>query len=357
LLDEIADPKTEPPRRLEIGDRLDALGDPRPGVGTVEFEVPIEAPAARDDAGKAPGMPPEPLYPPEIQALLEEIIDPATSPKRRLTIGDRLDELGDPRPGVGILADGLPDISWIEIPSGRMRAPWGAEVDVPRFWISRYPVTNKQFWSFVEHGGYEDEHWWGEWVPPEPPSREPAFWNRPMVSVHWEECVAFCNWFGEQIDAATGSVRLPTTFEWEFAARGKTEIAYPWGGSYLWGYANVEETGDPQHGARATYLEAVTAVGMYPHGRSIFGVEDMCGTVWEWCLDELMDPETREKTYASALRGGSWRVPPRLARIDYRDDHLPGRSIDRGFRLTCSLEAYQLSTRLSRRSPPSRLRW
>jgi tetratricopeptide (TPR) repeat protein len=95
LLDDIADPKTEPPRRLEIGDRLDELGDPRPGVGTVEIEVPIEAPAA-SDAVEALRIRPEPIHPPDFQALLAEIANPATEPPRRLAIGDRLAE---PAPG------------------------------------------------------------------------------------------------------------------------------------------------------------------------------------------------------------------------------------------------------------------
>jgi hypothetical protein len=39
-LDEIDDPSTEPPRRLAIGDELERLGDPRPGVGLDHNSLP-----------------------------------------------------------------------------------------------------------------------------------------------------------------------------------------------------------------------------------------------------------------------------------------------------------------------------
>jgi hypothetical protein len=122
LLKEIADPRTEPPRRLAIGDRLAELGDPRPGVGTVEIEVPVEdelEPVVPEEAAPADRAGPthrrRPSYGPEIDALLAEIDDPTTEPPRRLGIGDRLAELGDPRPGVGLDARGLPDIDWVEM--------------------------------------------------------------------------------------------------------------------------------------------------------------------------------------------------------------------------------------------------
>ena len=69
------------------------------------------------------GLVPEPMIEPpapdaKSQALLAELADPATKPERRLEIGDRLAELGDPRPGVGLGADGRPAIDWVEIPAG-----------------------------------------------------------------------------------------------------------------------------------------------------------------------------------------------------------------------------------------------
>src|SRR5260370_24812295 len=33
-------------------------------------------------------------------------------------------------------------------------------VDVPAFWSGRFPVTNGQFLSFIEDGGYDSPRWW-----------------------------------------------------------------------------------------------------------------------------------------------------------------------------------------------------
>jgi formylglycine-generating enzyme required for sulfatase activity len=47
---------------------------------------------------------------------------------------------------------------------------------------------------------------------------------------------------------------------------------------------------------------------MYPQGASPYGVLDMSGNVWEWCLNEYEKPErTQEEGDAyRVLRGGSW---------------------------------------------------
>lgn len=64
----------------------------------------------------APARKPEPPKPPaELDALLAELAQPATKHQRRQTIGHRLAELGDPRPGTGVL-NGVPDILWRSIP-------------------------------------------------------------------------------------------------------------------------------------------------------------------------------------------------------------------------------------------------
>ena len=91
--------KPSPERRLAIGDKLDELSDPRPGVGVREIEKTIG-------------------YSREVQAIIEELADPDTEPLRRLVLGDKLAEVSDPRPGVGLDKNGLPDIDWVEIPAG-----------------------------------------------------------------------------------------------------------------------------------------------------------------------------------------------------------------------------------------------
>jgi hypothetical protein len=87
---------------------------------------------------------------------------PATE---RALAGNLLAQLGDPRPGVGLRADGLPDIRWCEVPAGTFimgSNEYSSEkpqhkVNVAAFHISRYPVTNAQYQAFVEDGGYTEK--------------------------------------------------------------------------------------------------------------------------------------------------------------------------------------------------------
>ena len=338
LLAEIADPKTEPPRRLAIGDRLADLDDPRPGVGIVEIEAPVDGPPEADEpAADKAGMPAA-SYPPEIQALLDELADSNTTPPRRLEIGDELDRLGDPRPGVGLTGDGLPDVDWVEIPGGPFVYQDGETRELPDFWVARYPVTNAQYQAFIDDGGYKDRRWWQDLKRPKPEDSRWLQKNRPRTNVDWYECVAFARWLNARLGLSEGSIRLPSELEWEKAARGEQGRMFPWGNEYRSGYANVNET----RGEQGQWnLGQTTAVGVYPHGASPYAVEDLAGNVWEWCLNKSDDLEViaPDRSSASrALRGLSWITAPDLARADLRRWSPPESRLDHwGFRLLSSV--------------------
>ena len=339
LLAEIADPSTTPPRRLAIGDRLAELGDPRPGVGTVEIELPDQTTAPRTRKGETQtvhGI--SAAMTPEVETLLKALNDPNTTPPRRLAIGDELEKLGDPRPGVGLRPDGLPDIAWVEIPGGAFIYQDDETRELPTFWLARYPVTNAQFQAFVDDGGYKERRWWQQLKRPKPDAPRWSQSNRPRTKIDWYEAVAFTRWFNARLGLAEGSIRLPTELEWEKAARGERGLRYPWGNDFESGFANVDEKPAKQGD---WYLEQTTAVGLYPHGRSPYGVEDLAGTVWEWCLNKYDDLDlvaADTSAAARALRGGSWLLNPDLARADNRSRYLPvDRNDLRGFRLCSSV--------------------
>jgi iron(II)-dependent oxidoreductase len=188
---------------------------------------------------------------------------------------------------------------------GRQRGAqfgWDNEFDehqqnVAAFTIDAFPVTNRQFLSFVRAGGYNDSSLWTPeawkwlssgsichphfWVPAPCDSKacyEPGGWSYrgmfaatplPGDSPAWvshAEASAYARWTGR---------RLPTEAEWHraaFATDGGPERPYPWGNappSSEYGNFNFAEfTPHP--------------VEAHPAGQSAFGVHDLVGNGWEW---------------------------------------------------------------------------
>jgi formylglycine-generating enzyme required for sulfatase activity len=222
----------------------------------------------------------------------------------------------------------LPDIDWVEIPTGPFRYGEGAsqqEIQLERFYISRYPITNRQYQCFIDAGGYEEKRWWQDRRRPQPTKSTWEQPNRPRTDVDWYEAVAFTRWLSEQLNQP---IQLPTEQEWEKAARGEDGRKYPWGEEYINGYANVDESRE-----KGEYLQQTTAVGLYPKDHSPYGVRDMAGNVWEWCLNKWDHPEQIEPDTSGdrrVLRGGAWVNDPDLARAANRVGINP---VDRGYRL------------------------
>jgi len=117
-------------------------------------------------------------------------------------------------------------------------------------------------------------------------SVQSGFQNHPMVMVSWFGAKAYCDFFGW---------RLPTETEWEKAARGKDERAYPWGDEISRNQANFYSSRDPYEKIFGK-LGGSTPVGYYNgknydgyqtlDGRSPYGLYDMAGNVWQWTGDD-----------------------------------------------------------------------
>jgi formylglycine-generating enzyme required for sulfatase activity len=282
-----------------------------------------------------------------VQAWLVALVEEGRlAPLERARAGNALDRLpgGDPRPGVS-----SSEPVWCEVADSPF---WQGEgeaarlVELDRFWISRYPVTNAQYTAFVNATGHvPPAHW--------PGGRPQAgMGNHPVVYVTWEDAIAYCKWWaarvrdgrpqvwrGRHVEAATQgplswTVRLPTSAEWEKAARGGLLIptpekemlvdnplprrAYPWGDSW-----RLSTMGTPGDETRCNVSESdvgtTTPTGMYPSGASPYGVMDMVGNVWEWCFD-WADEEARYKV----RRGGAFRYTHEHARCAAYDKAYPG---------------------------------
>ncbi|PWB73128.1 MAG: hypothetical protein C3F07_10390, partial [Anaerolineales bacterium] len=314
----------------------------------------------------------------EVERLWDEIENPDTAHRRRSWIGERLDTLGDPRPGVGLVKDllplraeeggasrfnslrngemrlwgdkpehkDLPDIVWVRVDGGSIQIE-EQSFKVQSFYIAKYPVTYGQFESFVEaEDGFKNARWWkglsaDEGHKSQPDEQNFKFYNHPRENVSWYDAIAFCRWLNARLGFAElpadltiqsldnfKGIRLPAEWEWQWAATGgDPNYQYPWGTEWEGRVVNTSESG----------LGRTTAVGVYPQGSAKCGALDLSGNVLEWCLNEYEKPEMIGLSSAKyrVLRGGSWNFDQGLARASSRYYRLDPnfRNYDFGFRL------------------------
>ena len=271
---------------------------------------------------------------PEPMRLLAELEKDTTPHHRREEIGLRLNQMGDPRRGIGLAADGLPDIVWVDIPAGEVHLE-GKAVEVfavEPLRIARYPITWQQYTAFLNaDDGYRDRRWWRKLVQRKQPGETRwAFQNHPAINIAWSDAVAFCRWLSDrwQLGGSENVVRLPTEWEWQWVAQGGAmRRKYPWGDDWNPARANSHESGTGR----------TMAVGMYPLGAPAGEmVADLAGNVWEWCLNEYDHPATTliGGEGSRAMRGGSWLDFPGNLRATKREEFSPDdRDGDIGFRV------------------------
>jgi formylglycine-generating enzyme required for sulfatase activity len=251
---------------------------------------------------------------------------------RRPALGDLLAVLGDRRAGVGVGADGLPDILWREVSGGEV-SQFGRTRSLAGFRIACYPITNSQYQVFRDAEDDAEPAWWFEnWGAPAPIDSDYTQPNRPRTNVCWLEALAYCRWLTSHLKAAGGlaqdeQITLPTEDQWLLAAAGSDGRRYPWGNDWETGIANCNEAEDAM--PLALNLRQTTAVGLYPRGDSPAGLADCAGNVWEWCLNKDDDPDDTGIDTASprGLRGGGWGSGRGGVAVSAR---IRGNSVDRG---------------------------
>ena len=231
------------------------------------------------------------------------------------------------------------DIKFVKIPSGSfiMGSHEGEgendehpqhTVTLESFWMSIYPVTQKQYLDVMKQNS---SHYKGI--------------DRPVELVTWNDAMAFCEAFSKKYKV---KVRLPYEAEYEYACRAGTTTKYYWGnsinGDYCWYRSN---SGFQSH----------------PVGQkkpNAWGLYDMSGNVWSWCMDyydrnyysnspskNLKGASIKKRLWQvlqsvfgvnrRVLRGGSWDDDGYGVRSAYRFNSAPGSSSgDSGFRLVLS---------------------
>jgi formylglycine-generating enzyme required for sulfatase activity len=244
----------------------------------------------------------------------------------------------------------LPDIVWCEVPAGEFIMGNDLQTDgnpkrtviLPTFWIAKYPITYRQFQAFLDApDGFKNDAWWKGLAKRETERGEQCFkfWNHPREMVSWYDAIAFCRWLtaryvGAGLIQPSEGIRLPTEQQWEKVARGTDGRTYPYGNTFDAAKGNTRETGIGQ----------TSAVGIFPGGASLYGVLDMSGNVWEWCLNEYSNPECVciSDTNSRVLRGGTGNYYQDVARAALRLDSFPDyRSDGVGFRVCASVPIHR----------------
>ena len=208
------------------------------------------------------------------------------------------------------------------------------KVTLSRFYMSRHPVTNAEYEQFD---------------PSHNRKRAPGAGDRhPVVYVSSLDAIKYCQSLSTR---ERKKYRLPTEAEWEYAARGTDGRKYPWG--------NHQHRGDLANFADRNTVFAwsdrdiddgypeSSPVGAFPFGASAFGIEDLAGNVWEWCLDYYepyrgmakVNPRGPTSGAKRVYRGGSWKSRFNSLRASTRGSNAPNYSCnDLGFRIVCECD-------------------
>jgi len=200
--------------------------------------------------------------------------------------------------------------------------------------MGKYPVTQSQWQSVAKLPKIKAD------LQPAPSHFKGA--DLPVEQVSWNDTVEFC----ARLSKETGrEYRLPSEAEWEYACRAGTTTPFHFGSTLTTNLANYDGTYTYGSGSKGEYRRQPKAVGSF--SPNAFGLYDLHGNVWEWCLDYSHDNYQGAPSDGSAwifggdanaplLRGGSWNSNPASCRSAYRAWDGPGnRRNFFGFRVVC----------------------
>ncbi|WP_250565834.1 caspase, EACC1-associated type [Adonisia turfae] len=229
-------------------------------------------------------------------------------------------------------AEGEPGASGYEYPQHK--------VTVPEFWMGKFAITQEQWQAVARLKKVERDL-----------ESDPAHFKgvkRPVECVSWQDAEEFCKRLSKKTEK---EYMLPSEAQWEYACRAETttpfhfglaittELANYDGSTYYWSYSYGSAS-------REKYRQETIDVGSFAIANA-FGLYDMHGNVWEWCLDHWHDSYTGAPTNGNAwvtggdsslriLRGGSWNYNPGYCRsTKRRRANLGNRLNSFGFRVVC----------------------
>jgi len=246
------------------------------------------------------------------------------------------------------LADGV-ELTMVQIPAGSflmgspLEEPESSDDEGPRhlvtlgsFFMAQTPITQAQ-WREV--AGWQKLHLD---LNPDPSHFKGP--NRPVEQVSWKEVIEFCR----RLSRRQGrTYTLPSEAQWEYACRAGTTTPFHFGATLTSELANYVGSCTYAQEPKGPCRHETTDVAGFP--ANPWGLHDMHGNVWEWCLDQWHRNYGGAPTDGGAwvnlnivrndkrmLRGGSWDVHPGLCRSGCRNHHLPDYFYNRvGLRVVC----------------------
>lgn len=152
--------------------------------------------------------------------------------------------------------------------------PEPKEVFLDTYFIDQYEVTNAEYRNFLNYINRTKDHKYCHPDEPKNKNHTPDYWNdpkfnqnnQPVVGVDWYDAYAYATWAG---------MKLPSSEQWEKAARGVKGYYYPWGNTFDPTKINEGKNG----------LSAPLPINKDTADRSPFGVLNMAGNVSEWIGD------------------------------------------------------------------------
>ncbi len=216
------------------------------------------------------------------------------------------------------------------------------QVNLEGFWIGQTPITQAQ-WSQVMDTN-----------PSRIQSNLSIHHQLPVEGVSWHDAIEFCAKLSERCGR---HYTLPSEAQWEYACRAGTVTPFHCGSSLIAELASFNADVSPGVPPRGDCQGQITPVGQFP--ANCWGLHDLHGNVWEWCLDQwhssyvgapddgsawLASEADDEMETDRVLRGGSWSFGSLYCRSAHRNFFPSGKAdTDVGFRVICDPRPLPLS--------------
>lgn len=284
--------------------------------------------------------------PPQPGKITPTIDQPTTIQVTSIKLNDRGMMIDRPQCPVQVFQEELGAgifLTMVKIPAGKfmMGSPANEEggsaheqpqhqVKIPEFYLGQTQVTQAQ-WAAIF------------------PDKSVKFGNNsqlPIDSINWLDAIEFC----DRLTQTTGrKYRLPSESEWEYACRAETTSPFAYGDAIVPTVVNYDGEQPYELAPKGLFRQKATPVATFPPNH--FGLYDMHGNLWEWCLDEWFDHYHGVPTDGSAMgaidprdgqqyrvvRGGSWFSAGQTCRAASRTSLIASfRHYHYGMRVVCT---------------------